>query len=712
MKKLLFLAVILLSLSASAGNPIAGLMERISPGLSQKITVEICPADTDYFTLTQRPAGPHIEASNPISAAVGLNRYMKYVACQPLTWDKMTATLPATLPAVVDTISQQCPLPYRYYLNYCTHSYSMAFWDWQRWQQEIDWMALQGINIPLAITGSELLWERTLRRMGYPEEKISGFIAGAGFQAWWLMNNLEGWGGPACRERIDGQAALQQRILRRMRDYGMEPVLPGYCGMLPHDAESTLGVKVINQGLWCGYPRPSILLPTDSAYTRFASIYYEELERLYGKARYFSTDPFHEGGATGGSDLHAAGRAVVDAMKRHNPQAVWIAQGWQENPRTEILEAVNKGDIIVLDLKAEVHPMWCTRLGGFLGHEWIMCQLLNFGGNTGIYGTISSLVDGFDRARHESATLRGIGLTPEGIENNSMMYELMCELPWLDSKPDISKWVSDYARTRYGGVKSAATDSAWQILAASIYNCPPDSAGEGTRESLFCARPGRNIRNASTWARAHDYYQPAATTYRAAELMRLDAPIHAGNAHFLYDYIDVVRQAIADRGREQLKRVDAARTLGKKEAYRLEADMFLHLILLQDSLLSLHPSFCLDTFIREARNNGYTPADADLNEYNLRVQITTWGNRNASEAGKLHDYSNREWSGLLRDFYHPRWKLYFDHELANWDNPSATPIDFYPIEEQWTLQRGVTPAPIHTIISPLEAIGEYLRHSY
>lgn len=29
----------------------------------------------------------------------------------------------------------------------------MAFWDWERWEQEIDWMALQGINLPLAFAG-------------------------------------------------------------------------------------------------------------------------------------------------------------------------------------------------------------------------------------------------------------------------------------------------------------------------------------------------------------------------------------------------------------------------------------------------------------------------------------------------------------------------------------------------------------------------------
>ena len=42
---------------------------------------------------------------------------------------------------------------FRYYFNVCTVSYSAAVWDWTRWQYEIDLMALNGINLPLAFTG-------------------------------------------------------------------------------------------------------------------------------------------------------------------------------------------------------------------------------------------------------------------------------------------------------------------------------------------------------------------------------------------------------------------------------------------------------------------------------------------------------------------------------------------------------------------------------
>lgn len=55
------------------------------------------------------------------------------------------------------------PLPpgrYRYYQNVCTHSYSFVWWDWARWERELDWMALNGINLALAWSGQEAIWQR------------------------------------------------------------------------------------------------------------------------------------------------------------------------------------------------------------------------------------------------------------------------------------------------------------------------------------------------------------------------------------------------------------------------------------------------------------------------------------------------------------------------------------------------------------------------
>jgi Alpha-N-acetylglucosaminidase (NAGLU) tim-barrel domain len=53
---------------------------------------------------------------------------------------------------------------FRYYQNVCTVSYSSVWWNWTRWEREIDWMAMNGINLPLAFTGQEAIWQRVCKR--------------------------------------------------------------------------------------------------------------------------------------------------------------------------------------------------------------------------------------------------------------------------------------------------------------------------------------------------------------------------------------------------------------------------------------------------------------------------------------------------------------------------------------------------------------------
>ena len=41
----------------------------------------------------------------------------------------------------------------RYHQNVCTPGYSYVWWQWPDWEQHIDWMALNGVTLPLAFTG-------------------------------------------------------------------------------------------------------------------------------------------------------------------------------------------------------------------------------------------------------------------------------------------------------------------------------------------------------------------------------------------------------------------------------------------------------------------------------------------------------------------------------------------------------------------------------
>ena len=315
MKIIHILGMLLVVLAVKAASPIEGLLERIDKGASRKFMIEQVKSPVDFFELDQKGDKVVIRGNNYVSIATGLNWYLKYHVGIHLSWNGMQAELPEVLPAVKQKERHETDMKYRYDFNYCTFSYTMAFWDWTRWEKEIDWMALHGINLPLAMVGTDGVWYNVLSKLGYTKEEINDFVAGPGFQAWWLMNNLEGWGGPNPDSWYKQQIALQKRIVKRMREYGIEPVFPGYSGMVPHNAKEKLGLNVSDPGLWNGYRRPAFLQPTDPRFEEIASLYYKEMNKLYGKADYYSMDPFHEGGSVAGVDLDAAGKAIMQAVK-------------------------------------------------------------------------------------------------------------------------------------------------------------------------------------------------------------------------------------------------------------------------------------------------------------------------------------------------------------------------------------------------------------
>ena len=718
MKHILLSIFILCSLVSKA-NPIQGLLERIDKGAGDKFETELVNSKKDFFELSQDKDKILIKGNSWVNIASGLNWYLKYYAGIQLTWNNMKAKIPAKLPKIAKVERHETDLKLRYDFNYCTFSYSMAFWDWQRWQTEIDWMALHGVNLPLAIVGEEVVWRNMLLKLGYNKEEIGKFIAGPAFLAWWEMNNLEGWGGPLPDSWYNAQEALQKKIIKRMNEYGMQPVLPGFCGMMPHDAKAKLGLNVTDGGTWNGYTRPANLSPTDKHFDRIADLYYKELTKLYGKANYYSMDPFHETNDDASIDYAKAGKAVMDAMKRTNEKATWVIQGWTENPRQQMIADMKNGDLLIADLFSECRPMFgipsiWKRDKGYEQHNWLFCMLENFGANVGLHGRMDQLINNFYATKEVSPNtehIKGIGFTMEGSENNPVMFELMSELPWRPEKFKKEDWIRNYVKARYSS-DDANLQKAWSILSETIYNCPAGNNQQGPHESIFCGRPGLNNFQVKSWSKMRNYYDPA-STLEAARLMVGVADKFKGNNNFEYDLVDICRQALADQGRLQYLKTIADYNGFSIAQFDKDSKRFLNMILLQDKLLATRSECRLVHWTEAARNLGHTNAEKDLYEWNARVQITTWGNRICADKGGLRDYANKEWEGLLKDFYYKRWNIYMDalakqmrqnqqpdedalgagknatktsSELFAMALPAGPQIDWYAIEEPWTLQ--------------------------
>ncbi|HVX51362.1 MAG TPA: alpha-N-acetylglucosaminidase TIM-barrel domain-containing protein, partial [Chitinophagaceae bacterium] len=203
--------------------------------------------------------------------------------------------LPATLPVVKGVAHIVTPYKYRYYLNYCTFNYSMAWWDWPRWQKEIDWMALNGINMPLAITGEAAIWQNVYKSMGFTDEELDKFFSGPSYFAWFWMGNLDAWGGPLPQHWMDTHKVLQKKILAAERALGMTPVLPAFTGHVPPSFVKHFPNAKVKHTNWNqNFEDVYILDPADPMFETVGKKFIIAEVKEFGTDHLYSADTFNE----------------------------------------------------------------------------------------------------------------------------------------------------------------------------------------------------------------------------------------------------------------------------------------------------------------------------------------------------------------------------------------------------------------------------------
>ncbi|EQC35676.1 hypothetical protein SDRG_06958 [Saprolegnia diclina VS20] len=616
--------------------------------------------------------GDRVRISGTSATAMGyaLHAYLKRDVHVHADWDDHTLPLPPTLPPVSHLLVLKKASKVTYYLNVCTSSYSMWSWSWAQWEAHIDWMALCGINMPLAFAGQEKVWAETLRKFGVDASGLEAFFAGAAFQAWGRMGNIQGsWGpyGPLPQHFIDDQQTLQVRILDRMRAFGMLPALPAFAGHVPAVLRTLFPDAAMRQASqWAGFPKEYtcvyMLEPTDPLFHAIGRAFIATQREIYGEniSSVYQTDMYNEllPPSADATYLHASAKAVMDSMLASDPDAIWLMQGWLfyfmrtfwTNAAIEAyLGGVPSDRMILLDLWSDEYPVW-SRTNNYFGKSWIYCVLHTFGGNLGLHGNLPTLASAPVDARAKSdGHMLGIGLTMEGIFQNYVVYELALDMAWTSQPVEIEAWVAAYARHRYHGESKHAL-LAWHELLQSVY------AGKSPPRCLLTYRPHWKMLNSAKT----ETMACVRRAYRALLDAVIEDPALARVDTFTHDLVDVAREALSG--------VLAAKYLAFRELYttpttpletlETAAACLLRLMHQIDALLGTTASFMLGPWLASAKACA-APTTEDYFRYQAQNQVTRWG-----EGDTLSDYAAKQWSGLIGTYYIPRWTLWLDGAIA------------------------------------------------
>ena len=636
-------------------------------------------SENDWYEISDQDDKIHIKGNEGLSLTTGLNYYFKNYLNVHISEQTMQVNMPDELVKVNEIIKKETPYQVRYAYNYCTLSYTFAFFGEEQWQRENDWLALNGVNVVLDLAGQEATWIKFLMNFGYSFDDAKDWLSGPAYYAWQFMDNMETFGGPVPDGYVKDRLELARSSQRWKKSLGMQTILQGYAGMVPTNFnEYQPDVTVIKQGNWNGFSRPDMIATDSKEYDLYAQLFYQAQEFVYGATSdYYAVDPFHEGGIrpAGLSDATIAAE-VLESMLDYDQDAIWVVQGWQSNPTNDLLKGMgdNREDhVLIVDLIKYPISDWTkydrtsygsTKLDAkeFNGTSWAWGLLANFGGNPSMHGQMQVMVDDIMEAQKTSSHMVGLGIISEAQYDNPVMYDLIFDLAWADDDFDLDDWLDRYIERRYGGTSQNA-QMAWQIMKDANY----DHGVRYTNE-LFGMK-----------SKAPQDYKEQNIPYGADQLesaLRLlirDFDKFKDSECYLYDLSEIMRQQVSNYAVLKYNDVLAAKSANDLEAFKKYKEEFLKAFEILNEVEATQKEQLGGEWIGKAQDIAANYDDFAMDSFtmNAKALITSWGSRAGHRS--LKDYGWRNYEGIFKDLYTNIWSDYLNRVEANMEN--GTPLN-------------------------------------
>jgi alpha-N-acetylglucosaminidase len=679
-----------------------------------------------------------ITASTASELSAGVGWYLRHYCNMTLGWPSGGGSriiVPDPWPKIgSNPVVKKRAVPWSYFMNVCTHSYSLVWYNEQDWEAFIDWLSLTGINMILALTGQEQVFYETFRHFGVEDLDIRSWFNGPAFLTWSRGQNEYGNNicGPLPKSWMEDQYGLQKNfILPRLRSLGIVGQLPGFQGNVPIQMKELFHNKNMTQQGATGW-----MNSLDPLFGKIADVYMQKLLDSFGTDHWYQLDGYFDGGTapwmakslTESYDYvdqeslplyhdeswFLRGAAAYQGLNRTDPQAMWSYQGfsfigWHRPEQAEALkgfiDAVPKDHFVIIDMSYTGLGEWAKfNNASFFGAPFVWTALHNFGGTDGIKGDIRRL-NHFPFEILPTTSIAGIGGTPEGINQNPAYYEFLFESTFRDGPVEnVDDYLVHRSLKRYGLIPSdddGPTSSiinhladTWTLLMQSLYS------------NDFSTQDPSGIGHLKPWTSGlfeDDRHTPKpmmCQVFRAWEHMILaiqeastaSVDVHKtlkeNNEPFRYDLINLGREILAQLSTPAALNFTDATNQTDQNVLISSAEFYVNLLKDADTLVGTDQAFLLGPWLQSARKWGANQSDdcysailessdcAHFYEWNARTQITTWNptsKHSPSIPGGPIDYAVKHWSGLIKDYYVRRANILLGRALK--DQAAGQPLN-------------------------------------
>ncbi len=681
--KVLVCAVIYGAIFSGCGNDAASQAEKVIERTfgtmpdNVRFVLTGSPADSlDSYALSVTDGVLTVEGNTPVSLCKGFHDYILENGYGVASWTGNRLELPAMLPDM-ERREAVSPFTDRLYYNVCTYGYTSPFWGWKEWEKEIDWMALHGFDMPLAPIAGEAILSRVWKEIGLSQEEIDAYFTGPAHFPWMRMGNMTAVDGGMSQEWHQEQIKLQHKIIDRMLSLGMTPVYQGFAGFVPKAVKEHYPEVDIMTTKWSGH-ESYMLSPVDSLFGVIGTAFIREWEKEFGEGKYYLIDsfneldiPFGEKGSQERSDmLKHYGETIYSTLEAANPDAVWVMQGWMFGYQRDVwdpesvkalLSGAPDDRLMIIDLAVDFNNyVWKNgnswdNLDGFYGKPWIWSTVPNFGGRTALKGPLEFYLNGhLDALRSDAkGRLTGFGTSPEGVENNEVLYELISAAGWSGETVDLVTFLDSYDKARYGCADPAFSEF-WNELRQSVYCNFTNNA-----RFLWQQRPAYHRGETMN---INEHY------FKGIESFMSVAGKYADNELYVTDAVQYAALYIGAKADYVLKAANWAIVAGDMEKAEALKGLLLAMLRDIDRLLESHPILRMQRWLDMAAEMATCQDEAAAFAKEAKRLVSTWSGPN------LKDYSARVWSGLVRDYYIPRMECYFTAAIKG-EYVDLVPVD-------------------------------------
>ena len=624
-------------------------IQRNTPKIIDNFIVRKIDSDNGYdcYEIYSEVKKVVLAGNSNLSLAMAYYRYLNEYCNVVITDGDYDISYIATTPLPEEKITYTAKQKIRARTSYEMFSLEGNYWGFDRWEKEIDFMAMHGINTALQPVGFDGVLYRTLCDIGVKEELAVEFSSGPAFLMRQLTGNVAGTNSVNSKEYLERKIYIGKQITQREKHMGITPVFPAMMPSVPFSIRRKyIKMDIFKAPLWHNLPPIFCMKPDNAFFTIFNKRFLEFQRDLLGETSSYIAEPLYDVNMKGyNSHLASLGRALDELFDEFDENAVCYTHLSAIN--SEFFKKTSHERFIIINDSDEASPEILRdkkHLVAIKGNRY---------GRTGLCGDIGK-ISRCPYAEAKTENLLGSAVEVDTFSENPMFCAAVLESIKTAEAFDADEFVKDFAKKRYR--TENFTDEIIK-LKNLCYNTD-ECAG-----SIICARPSTKLKHTApcdTLERKYDFKEIYAIV---KNILENDA---TKNDKMRLDIVSFVRQFLSEFAYPVYLIATAFFKEENARDYEQASNLFLEICQDMDRLLKTQESTNLSTVYEKAHELGNNKEEMQAIDINFLMYHTIWG---PFDRSVLYDTAWTEIGGMVKDFYAQRWFMYFRALAAYFDNP-------------------------------------------